>query len=138
MKIRIDQIPEAGLEICESPAASNLDLDRADIKFKQPISLCAKITKGINNITVQAKIKALMYMECNRCLDQFTLPLERNINLNLLIGDKKEIDISQNLREEIIVNLPLKPLCRLDCQGLCPVCGRNLNQGACSCNPVKP
>jgi uncharacterized protein len=43
------------------------------------------------------------------------------------------IDLNELLREQFYLALPMKPLCRDDCKGLCPQCGTNLNTGACSC-----
>ena len=135
MKVQIDQIPESGLELTESYQASQLDLNRPDIKFAEPISLWAQINKGINNISVKLNIGAAIHLNCSRCLEEFTLPLSKQINLNLPIENKKEIDLTDNLREEVILDYPLKPLCRQDCLGLCPSCGQNLNQGKCKCKP---
>jgi uncharacterized protein len=53
------------------------------------------------------------------------------MDLVFFTGD--ELDLAQALRDEIGLNLPMAPLCRADCAGLCPVCGRDLNQGRCDC-----
>ncbi len=135
MKIYIDQIPESGLELNETCQPSALDLDKEGIKFAEPITLSAQVTKGINNISVNLKVNLPMHLNCSRCLEEFTAPKSFEIKLNLAIGDKKEIDLTDNLREEIILSYPLKPLCRPDCLGLCATCGQNLNKGNCSCKP---
>jgi uncharacterized protein len=44
-----------------------------------------------------------------------------------------EIDLSELLRESLLLELPMRPLCSDDCVGLCSVCGKNLNQGPCGC-----
>ena len=137
MKINIDQIPEAGLELTESCEPTSLDLERADIKFSEPINLLAKISKGADLISVDLKIDATMHLNCSRCLEGFTPPLSKEVKLNLSIENKSEIDITDNLREEIILGHPLKPLCRSACRGLCPSCGRNLNKGKCGCKTIR-
>jgi uncharacterized protein len=45
------------------------------------------------------------------------------------------IDLGQLVREQILLLLPMKPLCKESCAGLCPVCGTNLNTGSCACSP---
>ena len=45
----------------------------------------------------------------------------------------RTIDLDQDIKEEIILDYPIKPLCNPDCKGLCPKCGKNLNEGGCSC-----
>jgi uncharacterized protein len=47
-----------------------------------------------------------------------------------------QIDLSELLREQFYLALPMKPLCRDDCRGLCPECGINLNAGTCTCAPT--
>jgi uncharacterized protein len=43
------------------------------------------------------------------------------------------VDLSELIRQTLLVNLPLQPLCRAECAGLCPQCGKNLNEGPCDC-----
>ena len=45
-----------------------------------------------------------------------------------------EIDLTEAVQEQILLSLPLRPLCREDCKGLCPGCGEDLNKGACGCS----
>ena len=137
VKIQIDQIPEQGLTLTETCQPVSLDLERADIKFSEPINLSAQVNKGINNISLQLKINAVMHLNCSRCLEEFSSPLSGEIKLNFPIEGKEEIDLTSNLREEIILRYPLKPLCRPDCLGLCATCGRNLNKGRCNHGSAK-
>lgn len=134
MKINIESIPEAGLELTEGCDPAKLDLARTDIKFSEPIDILAQITKGINCISVRLRLAVVMHLICNRCLEEFTVNLSKKVNLNIPIENKAVIDLTDNLREEIILNFPLKPLCRPDCLGLCSVCGQNLNNGKCDCS----
>lgn len=53
-----------------------------------------------------------------------------------LVGDR--LELSDMLREQIILATPMQPLCREDCRGLCPVCGENLNERRCDCPPQRP
>jgi uncharacterized protein len=53
------------------------------------------------------------------------------LGLSEYSGD--EIDLGQMMREQFYLALPMKPLCRPDCQGLCPICGKNRNRESCSC-----
>jgi uncharacterized protein len=49
--------------------------------------------------------------------------------------DADRLDLGEAVREQILLGLPLKPLCREDCQGLCPRCGKDRNLGPCGCAP---
>lgn len=53
-----------------------------------------------------------------------------------LAGER--LELSEMLREHVILATPMQPLCREDCRGLCPVCGQNLNEGRCDCPPPRP
>lgn len=133
MKIKVAEIPNSGLELNESYWPGDLDLNRADIEFTEPINLSCEVKKGINNIAINLKINATMYLNCSRCLEEFIMPLSKEVKLNFLIEHQEVVDLTDNLREEIILEYPLKPLCRPDCRGLCLRCGQNLNQGKCNC-----
>ena len=58
-----------------------------------------------------------------------------DLSLSFYSGD--EVDLAPLLREAMILALPTRPLCSEDCQGLCPHCGGNRNQGACSCHATE-
>jgi len=138
MKIDIDQIPEKGLTLTESCQPADLDLGRADIKITDPINLSAQISKGINNISINLKIEGIMHLNCNRCLEQYSSPLSREIKLNFPTESKKEIDrYGQDPQHELLPGHPLKPLCRPDCLGLCATCGQNLNKERCNHGSTK-
>jgi len=54
-----------------------------------------------------------------------------------VVSDDGWLDLTPLLREQAWVALPMKPLCRPDCKGLCPQCGANLNLESCTCESVK-
>jgi uncharacterized protein len=54
-------------------------------------------------------------------------------DLTTAFYEHDEIDLGQLMREQFYLSLPMKPLCRVDCKGLCPSCGTNLNRGSCDC-----
>jgi len=94
-------------------------------------------------------------MECARCLEIFEMDINPRIQFVIQLLDISEpqpsedddfvilpkttgeYDISQRVREAILLELPLKPLCSETCKGLCPMCGVNLNEGECDCTPDK-
>jgi uncharacterized protein len=134
VKIDINRIPPEGLALEENIQAGELDLETEQIKFRGPIRAEAGISKITNAVTVDLSLKAKMCVECGRCLEEFETAIDKNLKLNYQ-ADKSQpiIDLNPDIREEIIVNYPMKPLCSLRCKGLCPKCGKNLNEGGCSC-----
>ena len=93
---------------------------------------------------------------CSRCLEAFRMPVNASLDLRYhpaagltSEGDREvqeedlgtsfyrddQIDLNELLREQFYLALPMKPLCREDCRGLCPQCGSNRNTEACACEP---
>ncbi len=93
---------------------------------------------------------------CSRCLSLFNCPLALNIEEEYFpitdvvsgaslpspeepscftIDEQHVIDLTEAIRQYALLAIPMKPLCRGDCAGLCPNCGRNLNRGPCDCSP---
>lgn len=94
---------------------------------------------------------------CARCLEPIAMAVDRDVDLlyqpESVIGESGEVeihhadtevgffegpgvDVADVAREQLVLALPMQPLCRPDCKGLCPQCGANLNQGRCACAPV--
>ena len=93
---------------------------------------------------------------CSRCLEPIAMVIDRDLDLlfqpESVLGESAEVEIHAGdteisffagpgvevadvAREQILLALPMQPLCRADCRGLCARCGANLNQGACACPP---
>ncbi len=84
---------------------------------------------------MRLNLQALMYTSCSRCLKELGIDFNRN-NIELSYPVNKGeivIDLNPDIREEIILDYPIKPLCNPNCKGLCLHCGKNLNEGGCSC-----
>jgi uncharacterized protein len=93
-----------------------------------------------DGITVDGELRATWEATCRRCLGAATGPLRAEVHelyqrhpidedAFTLEGD--QLDLRPMVRELVLVELPLAPLCREDCQGLCPVCGADRNVTAC-------
>ena len=105
-------------------------------------------------LSVEIKISAGIVAECARCLKSVSLEISDNLMyLYYLQGDEDEkefedlndympveveyfgrvIDVMPQIQESVITLLPMKVLCREDCKGICPNCGKDLNEGECNC-----
>ncbi|MBI3087503.1 MAG: DUF177 domain-containing protein [Candidatus Omnitrophica bacterium] len=131
MKIHVNRIPFEGLreETTYDPAL--LDLKRRDLQLQEPIALSAFITKAEDELVVQADIACRLHLSCARCLGAFDSPLRTSAMLTYHVRPTDVVDITEDLRQEIILAYPMIPLCRRTCKGLCPACGQNLNLQAC-------
>ena len=97
-------------------------------------------------LLVQGTVESRLGLECVRCLESFVVPitleLEEIFRLPgaglgpdglYVVGDDGWLDLAPLLREQAWVAIPMKPICRADCKGLCPQCGANLNLESCTC-----
>ncbi len=134
MKIIINQVPAEGLCLEEEIKSEELDLVTDLIKFRFPLKLAARITRITNALTIDLNINAVIFADCSRCLSEFEWVFDKDVQLNYpLASSDVFIDLKPGIREEIILDYPIKPLCRLSCKGLCVKCGKNKNQGGCNC-----
>lgn len=119
--------------------------------FIKPIAVKGFVRNRAGIVEIKAQAIADMQLFCDRCAVEIHKKLIVPINhvlvtkLNnednddfLVVGDMR-FDLDPLAREDILLELPTKVLCRDDCKGLCPQCGKNLNQEPCSCEkPIDP
>jgi len=134
VKIVINQVPAEGLYLEEEINSAELDLDTAFIKFRAPVKLAARITRITNALSIDLNIQAVIFADCSRCLNEFEWIFDKNIQLSYCLESSDVfIDLAPSIREEIILDYPIKPLCSNSCKGLCLKCGNNKNEGGCNC-----
>ena len=134
MKIDLNKIPLEGAVLEEEISASVLELDTETVKFLGPVKVRAEVFRITNAVTVNLKLNGLLNLKCSRCLKEFEANFKKDLRLDYQV-DRTEsaLVLDQDIKEEIILDYPIKPLCKPDCIGLCHKCGKNLNEGGCSC-----
>ena len=138
MKISVNHIPFNGLEVKEEIDAGELELETEDIKFRDPVKVKANISKITNAVAVNLDIRAAYYTDCSRCLKEVNIDFSKALKLNFQISSANQvIDLNNDIREEIILDYPMQPLCKPACKGLCFMCGKDLNEAACECDSKK-
>lgn len=134
MKIEINKIPSDGIKLEEEVNALSLSPETDLIKFQGPIKIKADVYKITNTVSVALGLQAIMRCQCSRCLDDFEINLKKDLKLSYPVNKSDLlIDLDEDIRQEIILDYPIKLLCSQNCKGLCPKCGKNLNKGGCSC-----
>jgi len=134
VKIDINRIPAEGSTFEENIDPLTLDLETEIIEFSGPIKIKAEVSKITNAVTVDINFSALINTICSRCLCQFANDIRKRFKLNYQADRIKPIiDMDVDIREEIIMDYPMKSLCKPDCKGLCSKCGVNLNKEECKC-----
>ena len=124
------------------------------VKLLRPATGQVHLLRTDVGILVQGRVQTEAELLCCRCLAPFALPLEvileeefrpsvdivtgKKIRDNaedpaLLIDEHHILDLWELIRQQLLLALPMHPLCRPDCAGLCSQCGKNLNEGPCEC-----
>ena len=122
-----------------------------DVDFPSPMKVSGEITNTAGYMRMTLTMSVDYVAQCARCLSpvtgQFTLDLEKTVAPRNLLGDLDEdkldefaiiedgfLDMDEQLREQLEMEFPMRFLCTEDCKGLCPKCGKNLNEGECNCD----
>jgi uncharacterized protein len=163
LTIPLARIPEEGLEIDERlPVGWLASLsefsDETGAHLEGPIRVGGRLTKEGENLRLWGRVSADLVTICTRCGDPIHYPLAGEFQVVMIkgrpavtAGEKElspeeiveyyyegvEVDLNPYFRDEVALQVPIQPLCRPNCAGLCPFCGTNLNLGPCGCAPAK-
>lgn len=100
----------------------------------------ARVARTAQGLLLQGDLQGQLELQCVRCLTDFPYILHTNFtelyafsqryvtDSGLLVPEDGQIELAPVLREYLLLEMPISPLCRPDCKGLCPVCGENLNE----------
>ena len=145
--------------LLQSPVGTTRTYEIAEDEFRADDLLVTELrgkvllTRLRENVLLQGSLDAVATLECGRCLEPYQQPLHMDAELVFqpsvailtgeplpppeddsvyMIDGHHVVDLEEAVREQVLLSLPLRPLCRPDCAGLCPICGQNLNNGPCS------
>ena len=149
MKIVLADITEEGLDLdFEETVEPGL------FKPLAPVKATLHVDKFGHEVFVRGTVKSLLELECSRCLKVFPYELDLSVDvvyrpLEELGGEETheikddeldtdfyqgdELDIDDLVKEQVILSIPLKPLCSETCRGICPACGTDLSIDTCTC-----
>ena len=163
MRIRIDEIKDEGLylESEEAPASFPTVAEAAEAEgctFVAPLQTRLRVIRVGEMVEVEGTVESRVRLSCSRCLAEYDEPLVSSFALTyarempevtdeaggdevelsaeemgLILFHGEEIDLREAIAEQVIMALPMRPLCREECRGLCPQCGANLNETDCGC-----
>lgn len=107
------------------------------VTLDAPLIANFDLSVGTSDILLLGDIKGGFTLCCSRCLNpyhqRFDQPLEQTFSKDL-----PRIDVGEEIRQAVVLALPIKPLCQENCKGFCPSCGTNLNIKACDCKTQTP
>lgn len=148
MKVDISSICEArgGSVVFQGEHVIDLSDVKLDVELNQPVSVKGSVTNTGDGFLVQGEVVYTYRTNCNRCLESISgsgnveiteqfasyTPTEADETSYHFQGDL--INLSDCLREQVLLSLPMKYTCKEDCRGLCSQCGQNLNYQDCNCH----
>lgn len=159
MKVRLDDIPNGGLEVVLS-GDQNILASAREIMGSVPEALvdpriqgCFKLLESPEGVVLTGIAKAMVALKCSRCLTEFSRELSveldfvikrigqeskpedmiSNAGANEILVQGPELNLDEIVLQELLLELPMKPLCREDCPGLCSRCGGIRGSLQCRC-----
>jgi len=139
MIIEVARISPEGSSYTGEEPASILELqDNPLIRAEGPVHYDLSAQLAGPELVVQGTLSIPLALECSRCAGFFstTLKLSSFLRAYEVPDGTETVDLTADIREDILVDLPTVPLCSPTCKGLCPQCGKNWNEGPCSCKPA--
>ncbi len=163
MLICVDDIKDHGLSIEFEEKPENFPIleditKTGECDFHSPLKFQVHAIRIKAMVEVEGRFETKVHLTCRRCLDEFEIPLAANFALTytqeqpeattttvgegreitaeeagLIIFSGREIDLREALQEQVVLSIPMWPLCSGACKGLCSKCGANLNDGDCGC-----
>ncbi|OGC90101.1 MAG: hypothetical protein A2142_04865 [candidate division Zixibacteria bacterium RBG_16_48_11] len=151
MEIHFKDLAEGHNDLCFQETQESLSLKPQDLFLMKPVEVSLTVIKTKEKLAFYGKMEAWAEPECARCLKLFAITLKAEVKFIL---DQSEAasraefqdddyqsvskavatyNLTQRLREALLLSLPMRFLCSPDCQGLCPKCGANLNIEKCGC-----
>lgn len=124
------------------------------IRLTEPAAVKGTVRRSGNEVLVNGHIDARAQVECDRCLQTVEAPVSADFALEYITGSEYEssdvaelteaemsvsvfdgeaIDVDEIVKEQILLAVPTRMLCREDCKGICPQCGIDKNTGECQC-----
>ncbi|MDR1122569.1 MAG: DUF177 domain-containing protein [Endomicrobium sp.] len=103
------------------------------VKIQIAISFKAFLKSSKKSIYINGTTKGFVELECSRCLDLYEHLIEIPINTSIKV-EKGQVDIGEEVRQLLLLEMPMKPVCSEDCFGICKTCGRhNKKNDSCDC-----
>lgn len=156
MSVRLSDIPAEGLSLSYRHDRRLLEPLGDGLSLPDDVDVSLRITPEDDRYFIQGDVKGRVQVECGRCLAPIevavtaacaidVVPLPDEVSgeekgalgrgeLEVMFYSGPTLDLDDVVREQLLLNIPMRTLCREGCLGLCPVCGKNRNEAPCGCS----
>lgn len=156
MKIRLESVVDHPFDWQETLTIEADELGHSDLESLGDVAVRSRVSPLHGGYLLEATLSYIQTLRCNRCLERFDLPVSTEVKLMLEVCEPSELPPDLELAvddlgvlqlsdpdletrpiwlEQLHLAVPMKPLCRDDCGGLCSICGARVDDEACSCTP---
>ena len=138
MIIEITKVSKNGDQYTGEESAEILGLNQENlVRPDGPISYDFNVQIVSKELLVQGSIRVSLSVACSKCGEFFSTTLADLSFLRAyeITEGVSSVDVTEDIREEILLGIPSIPVCSASCKGLCPQCGKNWNEGKCDCKP---
>ena len=138
IRIETTQIGEDGYAVSGEESGDLLDLARDPVaRANGPIRYELAVEPAGQELVVRGQVEAPLRLRCSRCAQFFSTTARVSSFLHAYESAEHPdfLDVSDDVREDLLLEIPGFPLCQAGCKGLCARCGQDLNEGACGCVP---
>jgi uncharacterized protein len=151
LKVDLGRVAREGSVLVEARIPPESELwEGSEVGWSEPVDVRIRVSEaGSGEIVGRGTVSGRRQAECRRCLKPVTTDLEEEVTIVFVTGESEtdsedagafsydprmgELDLSEAVREEVILALSPYVLCDPECPGLCPKCGANLGEGDCGC-----
>lgn len=155
MEIELRELEEGANAFEWSESPEELHIEDGELDFTKPIHTRITVYKMGDSVSASGETEFELRMACVRCLDPFKSRMRGDFRFILQQGrpasmeadedeaviwlddEKGKIDLGEHVKDYILLEIPMNPICSVSCEGLCPSCGQNLNLGRCECKQEK-
>jgi uncharacterized protein len=155
MIIKLSEIDDTLFLKGSMEASRFMEVEKNEFHITTPVQYALTVKKFDTLLTVTGLVTLEASFTCGRCLEEFPQSINLDMDIRLMpetelpqaaefelkdedmdvyYYDRDEIDLDPFIYEEVLLNMPLRPVCKDNCQGLCGICGKNRNLETCNCN----
>ena len=151
MIIDLNDLEEGFTDLDFEELSEDIHIDDESLQFSSPVKTRLSFYKLGESLSVQGQSSVSLGMDCVRCLESTALSLDTRFKFvfqkgrpdNVVDGDDDsliwlddrgdKVDLGQDIKDYILLEIPRNPICSESCAGICPNCGENLNTNPCTC-----
>jgi uncharacterized protein len=156
--VELPTIPPDGISRCFTSTGTALGIFDPDLTVVRPVEIECRFYRVNHEVVVQGSLRTALRLTCSRCAEEYEQPLSVELDavylpLEALSSTRAKeleegeadvyayadqvIEITEMVRDKLLLSMPLQPHCMIGCKGICPSCGVNRNVVSCQCGEEK-